>query len=52
MDNIYAIYSYKFVESKDYGDWTQGVHIGTDPIVHSEKDAENPFEGNQTGRSD
>ena len=27
MDNIYAIYSYKFVESKDYGDWTQGEQV-------------------------
>ena len=27
MDNIYAIYSYKFVESNDEGDWTQGEQV-------------------------
>lgn len=29
MENIYAIYSYKFVENKDEGDWTQGEQVTT-----------------------
>ena len=27
MENLYAIYSYKFVETNDEGDWTQGVQV-------------------------
>ena len=27
MENIYAIYSYKFVENNDEGDWTQGEQV-------------------------
>lgn len=29
MENIYAIYSYKFVETNDEGDWTQGEQVTT-----------------------
>ena len=27
MENLYAIYSYKFVETNDEGDWTQGEQV-------------------------
>ena len=27
MENIYAIYSYKFIETNDEGDWTQGEQV-------------------------
>lgn len=27
MENLYAIYSYKFVETTDEGDWTQGEQV-------------------------
>ena len=29
MENLYAIYSYKFVETNDEGDWTQGEQVTT-----------------------
>ena len=29
MENLYAIYSYKFVETNDEGDWTQGGQVTT-----------------------
>ena len=34
MENIYAIYSYKFVETNDEGDWTQG-----EQVIVTDKDA-------------
>ena len=27
MENLYAIYSYKFIETNDEGDWTQGEQV-------------------------
>ena len=33
MENLYAIYSYKFIKTNDEGDWTQGVEVQTTDIT-------------------
>ena len=36
MENLYAIYSYKFVETKDEGDWTQGEQVTATDISEAQ----------------
>ena len=48
MENIYAIYSYKFVENNDEGDWTQGEQVTVTDMDAAQDWFYRPFGQTQT----